>query len=250
MKGRYSMERGWWDHPVFQGDPVKQIAWERLIASAAYKHMPFISNGQPITLERGQFATSVRHLAHEWGSKHWSKSKVSRFLTRLKTESMIETDMGTGRFVITIINYDTYQPAPKNAGRDVGHDAGQQRDSSGTIKKKDNNPSIEGGEKSPSQEHSVETLRTRIFREGKALLVAGGKSQTSAGALLNKWLADHGESAVISAIVAAQAKGGTADPFSYINGIFRDKQKTATQAKPKGAAVGSPEFNALWGEQQ
>lgn len=63
-------------------------------------------NGQIVELERGQLSHSIRFLSIRWD---WSISRVNRFLKRLKTETMIETENETGQNVITICNYETYQ---------------------------------------------------------------------------------------------------------------------------------------------
>lgn len=108
--GRYQMERGWMEHPVFGNAPYsKREAWAYLIENAAWKPVRFDIRGQIVLIERGQFATSVRRLAAAWD---WDKAAVSRFLTRLKTETMIETSTETGQIIITVCNYDVYQASP------------------------------------------------------------------------------------------------------------------------------------------
>lgn len=111
--GRYQMERGWMEHPVFGNAPYsKREAWAYLIENAAWKPVRFDIRGQIVLIERGQFATSVRRLAAAWD---WDKAAVSRFLTRLKTETMIETSTETGQIIITVCNYDLYQASPSES---------------------------------------------------------------------------------------------------------------------------------------
>lgn len=111
--GRYQMERGWMEHPVFGSAPYsKREAWAYLIENAAWKSTRFDIRGQIVVIERGQFATSVRRLAAAWD---WDKAAVSRFLTRLKTETMIETSTETGQIIITVCNYDLYQASPSES---------------------------------------------------------------------------------------------------------------------------------------
>jgi hypothetical protein len=94
--------------------------------------------GKTVALRRGQFSHSVRFMAEAW---NWDKAAVSRFVARLKTETMIETDTETGQLVITICNYERYQAdarSPETAGDTAGDTpARQQRDSSETKKKDD-----------------------------------------------------------------------------------------------------------------
>lgn len=129
MIGFVAMHRTAIDHPLFAGDTSRLGAWMWLVAKACWKPTRFNVGGKTITLERGQYCCSIRDLADAWG---WSKSTVDRFLTRLKTETMIETHSGTGRLVITICNYAKYQDMNDDSGTDDGtHSgtaAGQQRD--------------------------------------------------------------------------------------------------------------------------
>lgn len=129
MTGFVAAYRDSLDHPLFKGSADKLGAWMWLLMSAAWKQTKFDVNGKVITVERGQLSVSIRHLAEAWG---WSKSTTERFLTRLKTETMIETEAGTGRLLITICNYDKYQNISEKSGTvvgtRVGTAAGQQRD--------------------------------------------------------------------------------------------------------------------------
>jgi hypothetical protein len=128
MSGFIAMSREVFDHPLLR-DGERFRAWFWMVSKACWKPTKFDVHGRIITLDRGQFSCSVRELAEAWG---WSKSSVDRFLTRLKTETMIETESGTGRLVITICNYGKYQDAERDAGTDggtpTGTPAGQQRD--------------------------------------------------------------------------------------------------------------------------
>jgi DNA-binding transcriptional regulator YhcF (GntR family) len=106
-RGRYFMERGWQKHPVFPDEPfTAREAWEWLIAEAYWREGRTRAGKFVATLQRGQLCASVRYLADCW---QWEKSKVERFLKRLKTETMIETRSETGINVITICNYEKYQ---------------------------------------------------------------------------------------------------------------------------------------------
>lgn len=107
MTGYYLMERGWQDHPLFEGDEYsRRDAWEWLIANANFTDRKKSISGKIITLKRGQLSYSIRFLAERWG---WHRAKVDRFISRLKTETMIETGSETGQNIITICNYDDFQ---------------------------------------------------------------------------------------------------------------------------------------------
>lgn len=127
--GVFAVDRGVFDHPLLStGEPYsRREAWLWLVSEAAWKPRKVGRAGAVIELERGQLAHSVRFMAGAWG---WSKSSVDRFLTRLKTGTMIGTATGTGMIVITICNYDAYQRLGL-PDRDSNRD--DDRDTSGTA---------------------------------------------------------------------------------------------------------------------
>jgi hypothetical protein len=107
-KGVFAIDRGIFDHPLFETkEPFsKREAWVWMLAEAAWKPRKRVVSGKVVELQRGQFAHSIRFMADAWG---WPKSTVDRFLGRLKTETMIGTDVETGQLIVTICNYDEYQ---------------------------------------------------------------------------------------------------------------------------------------------
>jgi hypothetical protein len=128
MAGFVKLHRSAFAHPLLQdGERFRAFFW--LVSEACWKPTKFDRRGTTITLERGQICISIRELATAW---KWSKSAVERFLTRLETETMIETTNGTVRGVITICNYDKYQAREDEAGTDdgtpTGTDVGQMWD--------------------------------------------------------------------------------------------------------------------------
>jgi hypothetical protein len=125
-RGTFCMDRGWFDHPEFAAEPfTEREAWAWLIAHAAYKPHARKVGHVTVNLERGQFAGSIRFMAEKW---QWSKSRVDRFLARLRERDSIGTESGTGVMVVTICNYDAYQPSHKVSGTAETEKAGQQRD--------------------------------------------------------------------------------------------------------------------------
>lgn len=128
MSGHVALHRSAFDHPLLR-DAERFKAWFWLVAHAAWKPKRHDVHGKILKVQRGQISVSVRQLGEAWG---WSKSSVERFLTRLKTETMIETETGTGRLLITICNYEKYQEVGGKTGTPRGTRngtrAGQQRD--------------------------------------------------------------------------------------------------------------------------
>ncbi|MGJ5022346.1 hypothetical protein [Bradyrhizobium oligotrophicum] len=148
-RGVFAVDRGIWDHPAFADEPLtEREAWLWLIGEASFRRRQKRVVGTTINLERGQLCASVRFMADAWG---WSKSRVDRFLKRLKTETMIgtedETTGGTKPLVITICYYDRYQRVslpdePQDGtlgGTEDGTVAGQHRDKLEDIENTESN---------------------------------------------------------------------------------------------------------------
>jgi hypothetical protein len=108
---------------------TERMAWAWMIEAASWKATRVRVGGQIVSLERGQLVGSVRFLADKW---QWSKSRVDRFLHRLRCEGMIGTETKSGTNVVTVCNYDKYQATRDADDTDGGTAAGQEWDSSGT----------------------------------------------------------------------------------------------------------------------
>lgn len=125
MSGFYLMHRGWQDSPIFGREPFsRRDAWVWMIEQAAYAERDINIAGKTVTVKRGQFSSSLRFMAKAW---EWDEAKVRRFLSRAQKEKMIDASTDAGQTVITICNYDEYQPS-KNATDAAGDaEATQQR---------------------------------------------------------------------------------------------------------------------------
>jgi hypothetical protein len=135
MNGWVTIDRSIFEHPLFKGSPERFYAWSWIIANACWKPTRHDIKGKIITLERGQICVGRERLAREFG---WSESAVERFLTRLKTEQMIERETGQGRSILTICNYGKYQDLSGQTERETGQEIGQQSDSNRTAKEQGN----------------------------------------------------------------------------------------------------------------
>jgi len=140
MSGWIKKPRDRFKHPMFRKDKFcRGYAWDWLVDNAAYAPYTIEVSGRIVTLQRGQICHSIRFLAEKW---NWDKAAVSRYLTRLKTETMINTQTETGQTIITICNYDKYNN-PDSKPETVTETQSetvvrQQRDSSETKNKKIN----------------------------------------------------------------------------------------------------------------
>lgn len=103
-------------------------AWLDLIQSARFeatdKAYSELIGGREISYSRGQYPASVSFLMKRW---KWSEKKVRYFLAKLKKKGMITTCSLQGMNVITLCNYDDYNPPKgKDKGEDKGIDNGQE----------------------------------------------------------------------------------------------------------------------------
>ncbi len=137
MSGFVRAERDRFGHALFRNERFcRGYAWDWLVAQASYQDRTIDVAGKTVKLRRGQLCHSIRYMAEAW---NWDKAAVTRYLTRLKTETMIETGTETGQTIITICNYRKYQT--RNEKTETPNDtqpetaARQQRDSSETKKK-------------------------------------------------------------------------------------------------------------------
>lgn len=107
MTGYFTIPRGLLDLPVFGNEPFsRRDAFVWLVENACWKPTRVAIAGHAVELARGQLSYSVRYLSKAWG---WETTKTHRYLARLKTASLIETETATGQVVITICNYDRFQ---------------------------------------------------------------------------------------------------------------------------------------------
>ena len=139
MSGFVYAQRARFSHPLFAREKFcRGYAWDWLVAKAVFRDTRISVSGRMVTLRRGQLSYSIRYLADAW---RWDKAAVSRFIARLKTETMIETATETGQIVITICNYEKYQSPDRatETATDTATEtrARQQRDSSETNKKEE-----------------------------------------------------------------------------------------------------------------
>lgn len=98
-------------------------AWLDLIQSARFeatdKAYSELIGGREISYTRGQYPASISFLMKRW---QWSEKKVRYFLSKLKRKGMITTCNKQGMTVITLCNYDEYNPykgIPKDVDRGI-----------------------------------------------------------------------------------------------------------------------------------
>lgn len=106
MKGWISIHRkikgkGWWK------DSHYVHLWVHILLSANHEESEFMWNGEIMKVKRGQFITGRKALSKETGIQ---ESKIERILKLFVKEQQIEQQTTTKYRLITIRNYNTYQP--------------------------------------------------------------------------------------------------------------------------------------------
>jgi len=101
-------------------------AWLDLIQSARFEATDEayseLIGGREISYSRGQYPASISFLMKRW---KWSEKKVRYFLSKLKKKGMITTCNQQGMTVITLCNYDDYNPVkdkPKDKDKGIDND--------------------------------------------------------------------------------------------------------------------------------
>lgn len=181
MSGFITMQRDALDHHLIGKDPARFYAWFWMVAEACWRDTKFDINGKTIDVLRGQFVASRARLADAWG---WSPSAVERFLTRLETEQMIGRDTGQGRSIITIRNYEKYNPSSDGTGQATGQATGQRPDSDRTTKEQGNKGTIEpnGSNTPPTPQKPKPPAKVAMTDDWQP-----GPLPASVAALVAKW---------------------------------------------------------------
>jgi hypothetical protein len=214
-RGVFAVDRGIWDHPVLQSrDPFsKREAWLWMLSAATWKAKTVFVDGKRVSLKRGQLAHSIRFMADQWG---WPKSNVARFLSTLKSETMIGTENGTSITVITISKYEEYQkvslprgtPNEPDSGTRMGHE--RDKEENRETKEEDSEANASGAD-APIDPSIAER---ELFQRGRTVL--GQKS----GGLIAKLLKVRGGNVALAraAIETAATKEA---PIEFIAAICR-----------------------------
>jgi hypothetical protein len=126
MRGYIKIDRGLLLHPALTKKDrsfceVGAFIW--LLLEASFADRKFRIQNQEIDLKRGQLCHSINYMAKAF---NWDRSKVQRFLNRLKENNTITTDTPSNTpadtpNIITITHYDDYQDMPNDTSSDIKH---------------------------------------------------------------------------------------------------------------------------------
>lgn len=157
MDGYIKIQRRLFDHWIWETDkPVSEgRAWIEMLRRAVFSAKVQYVKGRQIALERGQLIASHRKLA-EWCN--WDKNRADRFLRKLRRSGMIEATSEAGVTIVTICNYDKYNPVIENFeavnGARVGQEWGSTGAAPGRERDKNNKGIKEKGNKEIKEERA------------------------------------------------------------------------------------------------
>lgn len=130
MKGLFLIGRELFDHPIVGLHKPKWFAaWVWMLGEARWKQNKIMVSGKPVILERGQLSCSLRFMAKRLDM---SVKGIRTFLDRLESDTMIDTDKGTGQTIITICNYEIYQDFEEYRAQQRAQQRAQEGHSKGT----------------------------------------------------------------------------------------------------------------------
>lgn len=123
MNGWIKLYRQLQDCPIWYGERFsKGQAWVDLLMLANHSDKKIMFNGEFITIQRGQYLTSMVKLSEKW---KWNRKTVSSFLKLLENDNMITKVTDNTKTLITIVNYGIYQSENQNDGQPITQPNGQ-----------------------------------------------------------------------------------------------------------------------------
>lgn len=88
-------------------------AWIDLVQTARFEAEPetmLLANGREVNIKRGEIFASLRYLSLRWG---WGVDKTRRFIDACIKDGSLARRIEQGESVLTLLNYEAYNPAPK-----------------------------------------------------------------------------------------------------------------------------------------
>ena len=123
MNGWIKLYRQLQDCPIWYGERFsKGQAWVDLLMLANHSDKKIMFSGEFITIQRGQYLTSMVKLSEKW---KWNRKTVSSFLKLLENDNMITKVTDNTKTLITIVNYWIYQSENESVGQAITQPNGQ-----------------------------------------------------------------------------------------------------------------------------
>ncbi|WP_179396335.1 DnaD domain protein [Lacticaseibacillus absianus] len=199
-------------------NPYVLKLWLLILFKAGFSENKFLFNGKEVRVDRGQFVTGRVALASEYNQgvtrEHMlSPTSINRWLKKFRDLGMVDIQTNARYSVITVINYDLYQPGGQLV--DTRRTAsGQQVD---TIKNSNNSKKESSSSSARSdvldfwQQNGFGPMAPKVMQDLDFWvkdLQAIGASEASANQLL------------IKAMSVAIDNG--ARNYGYVNGVLRN----------------------------
>lgn len=132
--GFVRLDRKFFDNAYWQQERTYSYAeaWLDLIQMARFDANPYIkfmANGKRITVKRGEIHASLRYLSTRW---QWSVGKVKRFVDYHKNINEIKHRTEQGESILTLCNYNTYNPIENTNGTVIDTPTEHRRNTHGT----------------------------------------------------------------------------------------------------------------------
>src|SRR5690554_3740915 len=165
-KGFIKLHRKIQDHWLYEEKRAfsKFEAWIDMLLMANHKENKVVLGNELITVERGQFITSIRKLGERWG---WSNTKVTNFLEILKRDEMITYKKDTKKTVITIVNYGIYHDSENTKTTRERHDKDTKATREHTNK---NEKNVKNDKEDINTFTQIENLRQRYSEKQRKAL--------------------------------------------------------------------------------
>lgn len=233
-------------------------AWRDLVHECRFRDGYVMNGGRKMLLERGSLVGAVSWLAHRW---NWTPKTVRGFLDRLENDGMIKTETpgtetgvqkGKQAQVITICNYDRFNPDQITEGQAKGQAEGKQGASRGqaegnNIRK--NKETMEQGKEEPPKPPTGGALADQAFEDFWIAFPAGRKqAKAEARDAFRRIVTGRhrkGLRATAATLIAAAARYAasapdpeyTPMPSTWLNGGRWEDDPSATGASPDPAPV-------------
>ena len=144
-----------WDNPVFR-NKIEVAIWGWMCDMAAWRETIIRFNGEMLTLQRGQLATSRRYISEGFGI---GEQVTRTFLENLEKAGMVNQQPTHKGTVLTICNYDEYQPLQPSANPPDNQDLTHGQPTANPNKNEDNEKKKERVSSGPRATRlSIDTL--------------------------------------------------------------------------------------------
>ena len=129
-------------------------AWLDLIQSARFEATPrkVSIGGREVVCNRGQYPASIRFLSRRW---RWTERKVRTFLSYLKKEGMITSEVIQGMNMITLCKYEEYKVTQLTTQQVTHPPKKRHTGDTNTKKEEDNNKESPNGDEKEASASSL-----------------------------------------------------------------------------------------------